>query len=308
MYDDYFKNIIGGSIKSPEYYVSTYDNHTYQPRQVSALPGYNYSADTNFNDNDIEDLYPDIYKIVSPMVDKLLDGKTFDNVNEDMLVKWTVEIYDALEVDDDNTKLVNDNVAKTGSSVISNGTSRSNVNQGVAGNSSNNTIRPGSNYESETTSARTAQRTVLSNTVANTPSNTMTKAGITTPSSTISSTAVNTSSNSITNTGVSASPNTVNNATVNAISNSTTNKEPKVVDVVSRYRNYKNPLLRDLIRILILNKLYGNRRPPRGMPRPYQDFEPTFIPMPDYSSVNTEVYKPYTNYSKAYLDTPYPEE
>ena len=252
MYDDYFKNIIGGSIKSPEYYVSTYDNHTYQPRQVSALPGYSYTDDTNLKDNDIEDLYPDIYKIVSPMVDKLLTGKNFDSINEDMLVSWTVEIYDALEVDEDNTRLVNNNVAKTGNSVNNNGTNATNV--------------------------RTAQRTVLPSTVIN--------AG------------VNTASNPITNT------------TTNTSTNTTANKEPKVIDVANRYRNYKNPLLRDLIRILILNRLYGNRRPQGGgyMPRPYQAFGPTFMPVPDYSSVNTEIYKPYANYAKTYLDTPYPEE
>ena len=259
IYDDYFKNIIGGNINSPEYYVSTYENKTYEPRQVnSSLPGYDYSStNEDFDDNKILELYPDIYRAVSPMVDKLLEGKDTSDISENVLVNWTVEIYDALETDEviSKTILSTNNTNVNSNSVVTNATS--------------------TNMTTNKTNIYPNTKTTVKNNI--------------------------TDSRNVNNT-ISDSRNVNNNNSV------MTDAEPKVIDVVSRYRNYRNPLLRDLIRILILNKLYPNNRPPRPRPRPYQDFRPTFSPIPNYNEVNTEVFKPYANYSKTYFDTPYPEE
>lgn len=279
IYDDYFKNIIGGNINSPEYYVSTYENKTYEPRQVnSSLPGYNYSStNEEFEDDKILELYPDIYRVVSPMVDKLLEGKDTSDINESVLVNWTVEIYDALETDEvfNKTTLNSENSTNnrniTNTNKLNNYSNTTNLNQRLnsnINNSTNNNLKNNPTYESETTSANI---TIKSNTTD-------------------------------------SQINTKNNLADSRKDTVLTNTEPKVIDVVSRYRNYRNPLLRDLIRILILNKLYGNNRPQRPRPRPYQDFRPTFMPIPNYNEVNTEVFKPYANYSKTYFDTPYPEE
>ncbi len=286
IYDDYFKNIIGGNINSPEYYVSTYENKTYEPRQVnSSLPGYNYSStNEDFEDDKILELYPDIYRVVSPMVDKLLEGKDTSNINESILVNWTVEIYDALETDEvfskttlnlENPTNTTNNRNVTNTNKLNNYPSTTNLNQRLNNNINNNTnnnLKNNPTYESETTSTNITMK------------------------------------NNIIDSQTTTRNNITDSRTVNSKEDVLTNTEPKTIDVVSRYRNYRNPLLRDLIRILILNKLYGNNRPPRPRPRPYQDFRPTFMPIPNYNEVNTEVFKPYANYSKTYFDTPYPEE
>ncbi len=289
IYDDYFKNIIGGNINSPEYYVSTYENKTYEPRQVNTLPGYSYSStNDDFEDDKILELYPDIYRVVSPMVDKLLDGKDTNNISESMLVNWTVEIYDALETDE----------------VVSKSTLNNNGNVLNTNNPNSVTTNKLNSYANQNTTTNLNQRTnnSLNNNLRNNQnlnSNSLNNQSGTYESET-------TSAKNIVKNNITDSRNVNNSDTV------LTNTEPKVVDVVSRYRNYRNPILRDLIRILILNRIYGNNRPTRPnlgpRPRPYQDFRPTFSPIPNYNEVNTEVFKPYTNYSKTYFDTPYPEE
>lgn len=312
MYDDYFKNIMGGNIKSPEYYVSTYDDRTYEPRQVNALSGYDYSSSNSLNEyNDLDEdrileLYPDIYRIVMPMVDKLLSGRTIDNVNENIIMNWTVEIYDALEVDD-NTKLVNTNITKKGNNIINNGTSstsRSNLNQGIIGNSTSDSMRNQGITDNTNISIRSGN--------TNSSIRTNSSQGVLGNTNSIrlnSSQGIAGNTNNTTvkpNSNFESETTSVRVTVKSPMLNSMPDTESKVIDVATRYRNYSNPLLRDLIRILILNRLFGNRRPPR--PRPYQGFETRFMPMPNYSNVNTEVYKPYTDYSKTYFDTPYPEE
>ncbi len=304
MYEDYFKSIIGGNIKSPEYYVSTYDNKTYEPIQVNTLPGYTYSSsneDIYQEQEKIQELYPDVYKIISPMVDKLLEGKDAKDVNETMLVNWTVEIYDALEVDDENTKLVSTNSPNP----VSNNVSSNGTNTTTYNNSSLNKLN---NANATTYNANSLNSTnVTNNNGAGSLRNNVTPVSSQTMTQGNTRNNVQKMSNNITDSRTDLR-NIVDTHTITTDEIKTVNAEPKIIDVVSRYRNYRNPLLRDLIRILILNKIYGNQRPPRPMPRPYQDFRPVFAPMPDYGSVNTEIYKPYTNYSKTYFDTPYPEE
>ncbi len=280
MYDDYFKSIIGGSIKSPEYYDTTYDNRTYEPRQVNALAGYNYSSSQMQEKNGFEeenklmDLYPDIYKVVTPMVDKLLEGKDINNLDETKLVNWTVEIYDALEVDEAKQAQTS---PTNNSSMMSNSASSSSMMSNSANTSSmvNSSANSGS----------------MINSLANNnsmPKNQSTVVGNDAVSRTATSNVRNV------NNSVKMEENKIN--------------EPKTIEVASRYRNYKNPVLRDLIRILILERLGKNQKPPRPRARPYDDFRPNFMPIPDYRNANADVFKPYTNYSKTYFDVPYPEE
>ena len=254
IYEDYFKSVIGGNFKSPEYY-STYENKTYEPVQVNTMPN-------NFNDT--IDLYPDIYKVVLPMVDKMLVGKDVNSLDETILDKWTLEIYDSLEAEDNTNK--------------------------------NNQI-----YESETTS---------SNKVGN----------ITNTKMVNSNQAINNRNSyakNVINSNIQTKEVSNSNIQAKEIINSNVQAKEETVDVVSRYQNRKNPLLRDLIKIMILNRIFGNNnynRPPRP---PYPNFSrEIYSPYvvqnnqePSYKPVDANPYSKYLkNKPKTYFDTPYPEE
>lgn len=277
IYEDYFKSVIGGNFKSPEYY-STYENKTYEPIQVNTMPN-------NFNDT--IDLYPDIYKVVLPMVDKMLVGKDVNALDEIILDKWTLEIYDSLEAEDNTNK--------------------------------NNQI-----YESETTSSNkvgniTDTKMVNSNPV--TSLNQLNKINQTTSSSNRlnNSNLSQTVSSNQTMNNQNNYAKTVSNSNIQTkeVINSNVQAKEETVDVVSRYQNRKNPLLRDLIKIMILNRIFGNNnynRPPRP---PYPNFSrETYSPYvvqnnqePSYKSVDANPYSKYLkNKPKTYFDTPYPEE
>ena len=287
IYEDYFKSVIGGNFKSPEYY-STYENKTYEPIQVNTMPN-------NFNDT--IDLYPDIYKVVLPMVDKMLVGKDVNSLDETILDKWTLEIYDSLEAEDNTNK--------------------------------NNQI-----YESETTSSNkvgniTDTKMVNSNPV--TSLNQLNKINQTTSSSnrlnnsnlsqTVSSNQTMNNQNNyaktVSNSNIQTKEVINSNIQTKEVINSNVQAKEETVDVVSRYQNRKNPLLRDLIKIMILNRIFGNNnynRPPRP---PYPNFSrETYSPYvvqnnqePSYKSVDANPYSKYLkNKPKTYFDTPYPEE
>ncbi len=277
IYEDYFKSVVGGNFNSPEYYNDpTYENKTYEPRQVSTLPNYNYSSSNYMDDEKIMDLYPDIYKVVSPMIEKMILAKNVNDLNENNLNEWTLEIYDALEAEDDNA------------------------------NKRNIT------YESETTNANISKPSNLTNNRNNTISINNNLTNSATNNSIARSQVDNTK---IVNNAIKTT-NTVNSAiksanTVSNVMNTASTNIDKSLEVVSRYRNRNNPLLRDLIRIMILNRLFGNNGGNRPRPRPYPDFDRpnNFNPRPDFRPTSVNPYSQYLkNKPKTYFDVPYPEE
>ena len=241
IYEDYFKSVVGGNFTSPEYYNTTYDNKNYEPILVNTVPNSDYL------DADILELYPDIYKVVMPMIDKMLIGKNTSDVNDSNLRVWTLEIYDALEADDDIKK--------------------------------ENKV-----YESETTNAKPIDNRTnnLNQTVSNI--------------------------NPIKNNNYIQTSNPVNRT--NVVNKKEDIKENKTLEVASRYGNRNNPLLRDFIRIMILNRLFGNNNNNRPQRPPYPNFgRPNFNSMPNYRPTNANPYSQYLkNKPKTYFDTPYPEE
>ena len=287
IYEDYFKSVMGGDFKSPEYY-NTYENKTYEPIQV------NGPVD---NTNDVMDLYPDIYKVVLPMIDKMLLEKNTSNLNENTLNTWTLEIYDSLEAED-NVKQPNNQV-----------------------------------YESETTSAKPIKVDNRTNLNQSANINTTTKLNQTANTNNITSlNTTNLNQNKIASNNPLKSVNNYvkNDRPINSSNNYSieTNaenlKENKTIDVVSRYQNRKNPILRDLIKIMILNRLFGNNNNNRLPRPPYPNFnynpprpnnprpnyrETSISTMENYSPVDANPYSKYLkNPPKTYFDTPYPEE
>ena len=266
IYEDYFKSVIGGNFKSPEYYNTTYENKTYEPIQV------NGAVDDNFNIDEVMDLYPDIYKVVSPMIDKMLIEKDTSNLNDVILNTWTLEIYDSLEAED-NIKQPNNNqiyesettsvkpVNKVGNITDSRMASSSQTNLNQTANINQTTNLNQINQISNIKPMQNTNQTTRLNQTSNT--NEIARLNQTSN--------INQVTNSNLSTNASREVNSNQMASREVSSNQMNGKEDKTIDVVSRYQNRKNPLLRDLIKIMILNKLFGNNnnnRPPRP---PYQD-------------------------------------
>ena len=82
-YEDYIKNILGYPVQTTN---SLYSNNTYN-HMVNSMPNYN---------KDILDLYPEIYKIVNPMVCKICETNT-KPITEELVEQMTDEIYLNLE-------------------------------------------------------------------------------------------------------------------------------------------------------------------------------------------------------------------
>lgn len=278
MYEDYFRNIVGGSYDSPEYYMTNYnlyptymndygeeytqyendmynmnnDYNRFIPRQVNSMPYYNEYQE-NTKSIEVSNMYPEIYKKIEPILESTLAKVDITNLNKDMLDKITFEIYDKVEKE-----------------------------------VSNNDV---------------SMNTSVSATKAISQSSTL---GTTRKSSMPTTSSIN--SKSITNKPI-----------------NTNSKETKEVVTQARRRNN---LLSDLIRILILNRIIGNKRPPfpgprppvRPGPNPRPPFPgngrpPFFEPRPPFQAPRTSFIgdnqrdvSRVANAPISYFDMPYPEE
>lgn len=103
-YEDYMRSVLGynGSSMRP------YDTNNYmQSRNQGMMPTYQSEfSNVQLQDN-IEDLYPDIYKIIFPMVCKVCQNNTRPITNE-LVEQMTMEVYNNIEADDIN--IININV------------------------------------------------------------------------------------------------------------------------------------------------------------------------------------------------------
>lgn len=82
-YEDYMRSILGYSQKQD--YMDTYErNNNYIPT--------NYTIQTPRYSTEIMDLYPDIYKIINPMVCKICEANT-KTITRELIEKMTDEIY-----------------------------------------------------------------------------------------------------------------------------------------------------------------------------------------------------------------------
>lgn len=86
-YDNYIRGILGYPNVDDEYRNNTFYN---MPNQ-----------DMYSSSEDIERLYPEVYRVVYPMVCSACDRIQFPNnpVSEDMIVRMTDDIYDRVEAD-----------------------------------------------------------------------------------------------------------------------------------------------------------------------------------------------------------------
>lgn len=98
-YEDYMRNVLGYNNRTN---VNSY-NENYEQNYYST-PTYNNNY--RMMQDNIEDLYPDIYKIINPMVCKICQNNTRPITNE-LVEQMTMEIYNNIEADEINIVNVN---------------------------------------------------------------------------------------------------------------------------------------------------------------------------------------------------------
>lgn len=109
-YDDYIRNILGYSTKN-QFEQYNYEPQEYQDYQEYRNPTFNTNINISGNNVEIENSYPEIYKIVYPMVSKKCDNMRDVNITRDDIENMTNEIYYALESQNEtrvNINLSND--------------------------------------------------------------------------------------------------------------------------------------------------------------------------------------------------------
>ena len=109
-YEEYIRSVLGYPNTTNMNQNQIYQNEYPNPSQVNMR-------------NDLEDFYPEIYKIIYPMVQKACDGNMGPNSREE-IERMTDEIYSAIE--DSNQINVNINLGNTVSTTNMNRTQNRN--------------------------------------------------------------------------------------------------------------------------------------------------------------------------------------
>lgn len=182
-YDEYIRSILG-------YPVLTSTNNQYMNMNQSTY-NYGYTENKSMYSQDIMNLYPEIYKIINPMVCKICESNT-KPITKELVDQMTDEIY--LNIETDNT-FSDMNIVNVKINAENNNKEKNDSKIGNTNNSRKNQI----NYKSEKRNDN------------------------------------------------------VKDKDINSMSNSRIDENTRIT--------YKNPILRDLIKILILNQLlFGNSR------------------------------------------------
>lgn len=98
-YEDYMRSILGYPIQLSNTNMSTYNN--------SANINYEYVTQTPRYSSEILDLYPEIYKILNPMVCKICESNT-KPITRELIEQMTDEIY--LNLESDPSSFENDDI------------------------------------------------------------------------------------------------------------------------------------------------------------------------------------------------------
>lgn len=97
-YEDYMRSVLGYPIET----TNTYAAYSSNPYETMQMP---YTNPARYSD-EILDLYPEIYKIVNPMVCKICEANT-KSITRELIDQMTDEIYMNLEVQSENETVVN---------------------------------------------------------------------------------------------------------------------------------------------------------------------------------------------------------
>lgn len=126
-YDDYIRSILGYPARN-QFEQFNQEQQEYQGYQEYRNPTFNTNINISGNNVELENSYPEIYKIVYPMVTKKCDNIRGNNITKDDIENMTDEIYYALESRNEtqvNINLTNDvnslrTANRTNSSISSN--------------------------------------------------------------------------------------------------------------------------------------------------------------------------------------------
>lgn len=89
-YEEYMQNVLGYNVRS---------QNTYQlPESIYEMPRGN-----SYENMDLEELYPDIYRMIQPMVQKVCMRVT-GVINEEIIVSMTDEVYNAMSEETKETR------------------------------------------------------------------------------------------------------------------------------------------------------------------------------------------------------------
>lgn len=106
MYDDYIQNLLGENYSPYQYTYEPMLRNTYYYNQMDDFDQYIYDYPCNCINKsssrnlvtDIENLYPEIYKIIYPMIQKACNQNTRP-ITEDVLDDMTNDIYNNIEAE-----------------------------------------------------------------------------------------------------------------------------------------------------------------------------------------------------------------
>ena len=98
-YEDYMRSILGYPVKASGY-MGTYENGS-----INSIANTEYSYQTPRYSNEIMNLYPEIYKILNPMICKICEANT-KPISRELIENMTDEIY--LNIESDPTLLENE--------------------------------------------------------------------------------------------------------------------------------------------------------------------------------------------------------
>ena len=138
-YEDYIRSILGyPTVTTSNTQYGNHNYHTYNYEYVSNKPTYNQN---------VLKLYPEIYKILNPMICKICESNT-KPITEELLNQMTEEIYLNIESDsdinitDDRVNNKKENDSKTNNSKNNNMNSSNKTNQETKKLESRNTKVP----------------------------------------------------------------------------------------------------------------------------------------------------------------------
>lgn len=99
-YDDYMRNVLGYS-NLDGYRMNTMSNVGMNSMNTMSNMGMNSMNTQDMYCEDIEQLYPELYRVVYPMVCASCDRIQFPNapVTDEMITRMTDDIYDRVEAD-----------------------------------------------------------------------------------------------------------------------------------------------------------------------------------------------------------------
>lgn len=98
-YEEYMRNVLGYNQIPNNIYTGAYDNFYYEQQ---------YRNDYNIANNEIlENMYPEIYKIIYPMVCKICMQNNHREITRDLVERMTDEVYSNIEPDDRTTNINN---------------------------------------------------------------------------------------------------------------------------------------------------------------------------------------------------------